>query len=74
MKKIAYSPIYKYGVGYNKTSGQFTFTRGAGSDINTFNPAVLASPVAAQMGGYMGDVRQLFQCVLSHGYEYVKTC
>ena len=54
VEEVAYSPIYKYGVGYNKTSGQFTFTRGAGSDINTFNPAVLASPVAAQMGGYMG--------------------
>lgn len=61
VSSVAYSPIYKYGVEYDKTTGQFVFTRGGGSNsgggstgYDAYNPAVLASPVAAQMGGYMG--------------------
>ena len=94
VSEVAYSPIYKYGVKYNKDNGEFQFTRsnsGGGDDsqgggsqdggnsgnnsnnnawnngnyygwgngknktnYNDLNPAIMASPVAAQMGGYLG--------------------
>ena len=70
VSEVAYSPIYKYGVNYNKDNGEFQFTRsnsggggggntpsGGGSGrptYNDLNPAIMASPVAAQMGGYAG--------------------
>ena len=48
VSQTGYSPIYKYGVDYNSATGAFTFDR---SD-NSFNPAVMVAPVAAQLGGY----------------------
>lgn len=56
---VSYSPIWKYDVGYDKNSGNFTFTRGTNStnsnnNYTAYNPAILAAPVASQMGGYMG--------------------
>ena len=61
VSEVVYSPIWKYGVTYDKTDGQFTFTRGGGSSpvqpaptIDTLNPSLMVSPVAAQLGGYMG--------------------
>ena len=60
--EVAYSPIWKYDVSYNKDTGNFTFVRGGGTpdnpnspdNINAYNPAVMTGPVAAQLGGYMG--------------------
>lgn len=49
--EVAYSPIYKYNVDYNQSNGNFSFTRGNG--VNSFNPSVLAAPVAAQIGSYL---------------------
>lgn len=50
----ALSPIYKYNVDYDETNGDFNFTRFAtGGGYNSYNPAVMASPVAAQLGGYL---------------------
>ena len=64
---VAYSPIYKYGVKYDQNNGEFQFTRsnsgggGGGGDnpqpqpsYDDLNPAIMASPVAAQLGGYAG--------------------
>lgn len=53
---VAYSPIYKYGVGYDSATGDFTFTRGATNQYQNINPAVMVSPVAAQLGGYMSMI------------------
>lgn len=59
--EVAYSPIYKYNVSYDKESGDFIFQRGSGSggsdvDYSGLNPAIMTSPVAAQLGGYVGMV------------------
>ncbi len=43
--------IYNYDIDYDETTGLLSF-RGGGSDSAGFNPAVLAAPVAAQLGGY----------------------
>ena len=55
--KVAYSPIYKYNVNYNANNGNFEFKRGngggGGDDSSAFNPAILASPVGAQLGSYL---------------------
>ena len=56
VSEVAYSPIYKYGVGYDKTNGQFEFTRSNASSYDNLNPSVMVSPVAAQLGGYMGMI------------------
>lgn len=57
VNEVAYSPIYKYGVGYDQTTGNFTFTRSGGTSGNpsyeNLNPAVMTGPVAAQLGGYV---------------------
>lgn len=52
--QVAYSPIYKYNVDYNQSNGNFSFSRGNG--VNSFNPTVLASPVAAQVGSYLAQL------------------
>jgi hypothetical protein len=50
----ALTPIYKYGLSYNNTTGDLQFARGALPNNNptNFNPAVLSSPVAAIAGVY----------------------
>lgn len=61
ISEVAYSPIWKYGVTYNKNDGNFVFTRGGETPnnpntFNSYNPAVMVSPVAAQLGGYIGMI------------------
>lgn len=41
----ALSPIYSYKVDYNKANGDFIFTRGSGSSVSDYNPAVYAPSV-----------------------------
>lgn len=53
VKSVAYSPIYRYGVDYDPTTGSFGFTRGVGNKYSEVNPAIMAAPVAAQIGGYL---------------------
>ena len=66
ISEVAYSPIYKYNVAYEKDTGNFTFTRPGvtpptpdnpnpegGNNYDSYNPAVMASPVSSQLGGYM---------------------
>ena len=56
-KTVAYSPIFKYNVSYDNTNGDFTFSRGnggsGGNPSSAFNPAILSTPVAAQVGAYL---------------------
>lgn len=56
VSSVSYSPIYKYDVSYDSTNGNFLFSRGGGvaPGYNNVNPAVMVSPVAAQIGGYIG--------------------
>ena len=49
--QTAFAPIYKYDVLYNSSNGNFEFAHSGGGGSDSFNPAVLASPVAAQLGG-----------------------
>ena len=51
--EVAYSPVYKYGVWYNPSTGNFTFSRGSSENYNNVNPSVMVGPVAAQLGGYV---------------------
>jgi len=57
--KIAYSPIYKYDISYNKNPedslGYFSFIRpgvSSGNVSNNFNPSVLSASVSTQAGAY----------------------
>ncbi|MEG2725619.1 MAG: hypothetical protein RR982_07225, partial [Kiritimatiellia bacterium] len=50
---VTYSPIFKYSAAYNEADGMFTFTRSNSGSSESFNPAVLASPIASQVGGYL---------------------
>ena len=79
---IAYSPIYKYEVSYNPDDGFFTFARasagtgdgngntGAGNISDSFNPAVLASPVATQAGAYTAQL-QTFNYAFQHADTFM---
>ena len=51
-------PIFHYGVSFeqNNEYAGLRLARGSSSDYKSYNPAVLASPVAAQMGGYLGQM------------------
>ena len=55
--EIAYSPIYKYSASYDPTTAMMNFGLvgggGGSTGYDSFNPAILASPVAAQLGGYL---------------------
>ncbi len=52
-------PIQKYDVAYG--GGNLLFTRQGGTtpDIDSVNPAVMASPVATQLGGYLTQLQTL---------------
>ena len=52
------TPIFKYNLGYTEdsTSGGFMLSRGATKRYGSYNPAVVASPVAAQFGGYLNQL------------------
>ena len=49
------TPIYKYNMTYedNGMVGNIAINRSNSGSYRDFNPAVIASPVAAQMGGYL---------------------
>lgn len=51
----ALSPIYKYNVDYDETTGNFGFTR-AGSGYSGHNPSIYAGAVGAQVGSYLGQL------------------
>ncbi|MEG1788989.1 MAG: hypothetical protein RR268_07225, partial [Kiritimatiellia bacterium] len=51
--ELTYSPLFKYSAAYNDQNGKFTFTRSNSGSSESFNPAVLASPIASQVGGYL---------------------
>ena len=51
------SPIYKYNVGYDNTTGNFDFARFNSGGYGDLNPAIMAAPVAAQLGGYLNQLQ-----------------
>ena len=53
---ITYSPIYKYTASYDPTTAMFNFGLAGGGGYNSYNPSVLAAPVAAQFGGYLNQL------------------
>ena len=47
------TPIYKYHAEYDPNTALMNFTLTGGGGASDFNPAVLATPVATQIGGYL---------------------
>ncbi len=76
LSEVAYSPIYKYSVSYDKSGeeGYFVFDRfavGSGNSsggVETFNPAVLSGSTSATVGA-IGTVNQS----LNHAFNNVDT-
>lgn len=63
-QQVAYSPVYKYDVSYKSedNGGYFNFARsGQGKNAGDFNPSVMASPVATQIGGFLTQSETLQQ-------------
>ena len=52
-------PIQKYNVSYDNGSLFFARSGGSTPDIGSVNPAVMASPVATQLGGYLTQLQTL---------------
>ena len=52
------TPIYKYGLGYNEnaTAGNIVLTRANTGSYNDYNPAIYASTVGSQVGGYLSQI------------------
>ena len=67
---IAYSPIWKYDVSYNPEDGFFSFARGSAGDSGSYNPSVLASPVATQTGAYITQL-QTFNYAFQHADSFM---
>ena len=61
---IAMTPIYTYNVAYNPATGNLGFTRTGGND--EFNPAVIASPVAAETAAAQGAISNTFGNAFQH--------
>ena len=65
-----FAPVYKYSLSYDNRDdlGYFVFTKGGGASPSTpgaFNPSVLASPVAAQAGGFAA-MNETFNYAFKH--------
>ncbi len=76
-KTIAYSPLYKYNISYNKNPednlGYFSFMRpgySSGNPSDNFNPSVLATPVATQAGAYATQT-QTFNYAFQHADTFM---
>ena len=52
------TPIFKYNLGYSSNNNQegFVLSRGSSSDYKSYNPSILASTYAAQLGGYFNQL------------------
>lgn len=71
---VSYSPIWMYGVAYDRETGQFIFTKGGNGnkgDYSAFNPSVLTSPVATQVSGQM-NMTQAFGEAFQHSDWFFK--
>ena len=71
--QIVYSPIYKYNTSYSQGGdgkGYFSFVS-SGSDYNDFNPAVIASPIAAQ-AGVMATMNNTFNYAFNNADSFTK--
>ncbi len=71
-----FAPIYKYSVEYEirKDMGYFVFGKGAGVDPHKYgavNPAIMASPIATQIGGFLAQ-SQTLQESFYHMNRYTK--
>ena len=53
---ITYSPIYKYTANYDPTTAMFNFGLAGSGGYESYNPSVVAAPVAAQLGGYLNQL------------------
>lgn len=61
--KTYLTPIFKYTFGYeeNNEMAGFILTRGNSSNYNSYNPAVMVSPIAVQLGGYLSQLNSYEQ-------------
>lgn len=65
----AYTPIYKYDISYDNSTGKLAFSNGGtGGGGGNFNPAVIATPVAAQSGAYVNQVNSYNQAFQNMDY------
>ena len=64
-----YSPVYRYFVRYDKSSGYFIFNRGPEDISWWFNPAVLSSAIA-QQAAYMNQLNN-YNTALYHSDTYM---
>ena len=77
IRTVQYSPIYRYGVEYDPRDGHFVFTRGltdggsSGNEPESYNPAVLTTPVATQAAG-QATIHQTFQYVFEHADSFMQ--
>jgi HK97 family phage major capsid protein len=61
--------IFKYNVGYNPETGQFNFA-GGGRNSKGYSPSVMASPVAAQMQGYLTQLNSYDEAFRNMDMQY----
>ena len=75
IKTVQYSPIYKYDVKYDNRDdlGYFVFKRHSSetpAPVPSYNPAVLASPVATQMGANAA-MNEALRFAFEHGDTFM---
>lgn len=61
----ALSPIFKYNVGYDNTTGDFNFNRLGTGSYSDYNPGIFAAPIAAQLGGYLTQLNSYDQAFIN---------
>lgn len=66
----AYTPIYAYDISYDNSTGKLAFAGGpgGGGGGGNFNPAVIATPVAAQSGAFANQVNSYNQSFQNMDY------
>lgn len=66
-QSVAYSPIFKYHVNYDnrQDGGYFIFGREDQNNYTSYNPSVMVSPVASQLGGYLVQLNSYDQAFMN---------
>lgn len=67
--QVVQTPIFKYGFGYmeDENKGYFELARmGSTSDYRSYNPSVLAAPIAAQVGSYLTQLNTYEQAFINY--------
>lgn len=65
------SPIFRYKASFDSNTGRMSLVSGSRNDKNSYNPSILATPVAIQMASQAG-IKEAMNYAFEHSDSYTK--